>query len=234
MIGLRYVLLWLIDRVPGIELLIPRGIEPEMVEIPPGSYLMGDSTGKAQSSAVPVHEVKIKPFAIEKYEVTFEEYDRFALATGRSFPPEGVTKEQQWGRGNLPVGNVSWFDAVAYAKWLSDRTGKHYRLPTESEWEYAARAGSQGQYWKDARSLHGVVNCFDCASQWSGSQAAPVGSLKPNAFKLFDMIGNVWELVDDCWHESYTGAPNDGSPWREAHGGDCNQHVMRGGSYVGV
>ncbi|AEJ01438.1 Sulphatase-modifying factor protein [Nitrosomonas sp. Is79A3] len=203
--------------------------EPEMVRIPPGKFLMGSPKTEAgrSSNEDPQHEVTITyAFEISKYEVTFDEYDAFANATKRQLPSGGG-----WGRGKRPVINVSFNDAQAYVKWLSDKTGKQYRLPTEAEWEYAARAGSETAYWwgNDVGKIY--ANCAGCGSEWDGKQTAPADSFNPNAFGLHNTAGNVWEWVEDCWHENYQGAPADGSAWKEANGGDCNRRVVRGGSW---
>ena len=197
---------------------------PEMVEIRPGEFWMGsrDDDPAAEEEEKPRHLVKItKPFAIGKYEVTFREYDQFALDTGRDLPTDS-----NWGRGERPVINVSWDDAVAYAEWLSDKTGDPYRLPTEAEWEYACRTGKETTY------------CFEGDEEqlgnyaWYGENAEgrthPVGQKKANGWGLYDMSGNVSEWVQDCLHENYKGAPKDGSVWE---GGDCELRVLRGGSW---
>jgi Sulfatase-modifying factor enzyme 1/FG-GAP repeat len=164
-----------------------------------------------------------------RYPITFEEYDRFASATGRPSP-----NDQGWGRGRQPAINVSWDDAVEYARWLSEQAGNRYRLPTEAEWEYAARAGTGTDYWWDTEMKSGMANCEGSGSRWDGKQTSPVGSFQPNPFGLYDTAGNVWEWVEDCWHENYKGAPTDGSAWLELYGGDCGQRVMRGGSWSNV
>ncbi len=162
---------------------------PTMVEIPAGSFRMGDLQGDGDPDEVPVHIVRIqKPFAIGRYEVTFDEYDQFASVTKRKLP-----NDRGWGRGRRPVINISWQDAVEYTKWLSEQTGKRYRLPTEAEWEYAARGGKETTYWWGKDLLKGTANCNGCGSQWDGEQTAPVGSFKPNPFGLYDTAGNVWE-----------------------------------------
>ena len=200
---------------------------PEMVVIPIGSFKMGDVQGDGDKDEVPVRTVRIqKPFAMGSYEVTFEEYDQFAKAANREFPGD-----QSWGRSRRPVINVSWQDAVEYAKWLSAQTGKRYRLPTEAEWEYAARGGKETAYWWGKDLIKGMANCNGCGSQWDNNQTAPVGSFKPNPFGLYDTAGNVWEWVEDCWHDNYNGAPADGSAWKEAGGGNCGRRVIRGGSW---
>ena len=176
----------------------------------------------------PQHRVTVSEFAMGRYEVTFEEYDVFAEATGRERP------DDWWGRGNRPVIKVSWQDAVAYAEWLAEQTGKRYRLPTEAEWEYAARAGTDTPSWW--RSVgQNYANCDDvgwvCDATWE-NRTAPVGSFDANAFGLHDVAGNVSERVQDCWHDDYRGAPADGSPWGVEPGGECARRVVRGGSWA--
>jgi formylglycine-generating enzyme required for sulfatase activity len=201
---------------------------PEMVVIPAGTFRMGDIQDDGSEAEKPLHSVSInKPFAMGKYPITFEEYDRFAHAMNRDLPDDNG-----WGRGNRPVVNVSWEDARAYAEWLSKETGKHYRLPYEAEWEYAARAGTTTTYWwGNEIKQDGKVwaNCAGCGSRWDSEGTAPVGSFDPNRFGLHDMLGNVWEWMEDCWHENYEGAPNDGSAWTS--GGDCDRRSLRGGSW---
>jgi formylglycine-generating enzyme required for sulfatase activity len=187
---------------------------------------MGDLQGGDQY-ALPIRTVRIqKPFGIGRYEVTFEEYDQFATAAGHWLP-----RDSGWGRGRRPVINVLWRDAVEYTKWLSAQTGKRYRLPSEAEWEYAARAGKETAYWWGKRLVKELANCNGCGSPWDNKQTSPVGSFKPNPFGLYDTAGNVWEWVEDCWHDNYNRAPADGSAWQEAAGGSCNQRVLRGGSW---
>ena len=196
----------------------------EMVVIPGGRFQMGCVSGKnCQGDEKPVHEVRVASFALSKYEVTFEEYDRFTAATGRV-----RADDEGWGRGRRAVINVSWEDAVAYAKWLSDRTGERYRLPSEAEWEYAARAGSTTKYSWGNKKGRNRANCDGCGSQWDDEKTAPVGSFSPNAWGLHDMHGNVWEWVQDCWNNRYRGAPTDGSAWTSD---DCKRRVLRGGSW---
>lgn len=196
--------------------------EPKMVRIPPGKFLMGSPENEAGrwDAEGPQHEVTISnAFEIGKYPVTFDEYDLFAKATKRKLP-----NDQGWGRSQRPVINVSWHDAQDYVKWLSGQTGKPYRLPTEAEWEYAARANTQTRYWwgDDIDTNNAVYNT---------TQTEPVGSFKANAFGLYDTAGNVWEWVQDCWHENYNNAPKDGSAWLEVNGGNCDRRVVRGGSW---
>jgi formylglycine-generating enzyme required for sulfatase activity len=131
--------------------------------------------------------------------------------------------------------NVSWDDARVYAAWLSKQTGKRYRLPTEAEWEYAARAGTATAYWwgDEIRQDSKVwANCYEgCGSRWDGKQMAPVGSFRASPFGLYDTAGNVWEWVQDCWHNGYQGAPSDGSAWGAGGRAGCGRRVLRGGSW---
>lgn len=200
-------------------------VGPPMVLIQPGSFQMGDWTGSGNNSGRPVHEVRLPwEFAMGQYEVTFAEYDTFAQATGRKLPPD-----EGWGRGQRPVINVSWMDAKAYAQWLSDQMEKRYRLPTEAEWEYVARSGGKQQTWAGTSEESQLGN-YAVYSK-NSDKTAEVGSKQANDFKLKDMSGNVYEWVQDCWHENYQGAPKDGSAWLEADGGDCAVRVVRGGSW---
>ena len=199
------------------------GAGPEMTVVPAGSFEMGCVSGTACTTPEqPVHRVTIEtPFSMSKYEVTFEDYDRFARATGRERPDDLA-----WGRGRRPAINVSWHDAVAYADWLSVETGRRYALPTEAEWEFAARAGTETAYaW--AGAIGGEANCDNCGRRRI-RRTVPVGSFRPNAWGLYDMHGNVWEWVQDCWNESYAGAPTDGRAWTD---GDCQRRMLRGGSW---
>jgi len=212
-------------------------IEPETIRISAeAGHLLRFQMGLASTEEPwmgPVHEVRLaRPFIIGTREVTFAEYDRFALATWRKLPAD-----QGWGREERPVISVSWEDAVAYAQWLRNETGKRYRLPSEAEWEYAARAGTDTLYWwgEDIKEDGKVwANCAGCGSEWDYKQTAPAGSFPANAFGLQDTAGNVWEWVQDCWHDSYEGAPTDGSAWEEKGGGDCGRRVVRGGSWGGA
>lgn len=200
--------------------------------IPAGEFMMGspDSEAGRWDDEGPRHKVTIShSFAVGKYEVTNEEYEMFLQATPALRDPE------THGGNNHPVVGVSWREAKAYAAWLSKETGHPYRLLSESEWEYAARAGTQTLYaWGDDI---GVANahCDSCGTRWdydggNGDHqgSIPVGSLATNGFGLHDMHGNVWEWVEDCWHDSYGGAPQDGSAWLS---GDCDNRVLRGGSW---
>ena len=198
---------------------------PEMVVIPGGRFLMGCVSDRdCADNEKPVHEVTIGAFALSKYEVTFEEYDRFTAATGRE-----RVNDEGWGRGRRPVINISWEDAAAYTLWLSAQTGMNYRLPSEAEWEYAARAGSEEKYSWGNEIGHDRANCAGCGSLWDNEKTAPVGSFSANGWGLHDMHGNVWEWVQDCYNDNYRGAPADGSAWAS---GDCSFRIRRGGSWL--
>ena len=201
--------------------------EPEMVEIPAGKFLMGSPEHEeGRESNERQHEVVIeKPFFIGKYEVTFDQYDLFALTEGRRIPDDS-----DWGRGQRPVINVSWGDALEYAQWLSKKTGKKYRLPTEAEWEYAARGGAQTPYWWGAEIGNGNANCYRCGSGWDGRSTAPVGSFKANGFGLHDTAGNVLEWTCSEYKEVYDGAEK--SCINKDHTNyDSVPRVLRGGSW---
>ena len=215
--------------IPGStfrESLRSGGEGPEMVVIPAGRFRMGclSNDDDCFDREKPVHEVTIDaPFALSVYEVTFEDYDRFTY-------PNKVAGEG-WGRGRRPVINVSWNDAQDYVQWLSSETGAEYRLPSEAEWEYAARAGTTTQYsWGNEIGVNRANCLLDlCGDQWE--YTAPAGSFRSNAFGLYDMHGNVREWVADCWHGGYAGAPTEGSAWLQ---GDCFGRVLRDGSWDGV
>ena len=199
---------------------------PVMIVIAAGKFIMGSPESEADRDASegPQHEVTIaKPFAVSKFEVTFEAWDACVAAAAC---PRLIDR---WGRGEMPVIDVSWGDAKQYVGWLSQLTGKEYRLLTEAEWEYAARAGARTRFsWGDDLGK-GNADCDRCGSPWDLKQTAPVGSFKPNAWGLHDMHGNVWEWVEDSWHETYDGAPTDGSAWLA--GGDPSFRIVRGGSW---
>ena len=212
---------------------------PAMVVVPAGWFRMGSSAGDGHSSVRPVHEVAIEYlFAVGKYEVTFAEWDECVADGGCTHRPD----DEGWGRGSRPVIHVSWDDGQAYVHWLSNKTGELYRLLSEAEWEYVARAGTTtARYWgasvagqceygnvadqaaRQRKTERPVAECDD-----GYAQTAPVGSFKANAFGLFDTAGNVWEWVEDCWNDNYNGAPDDGSAWTS---GKCEWRVLRGGSW---
>jgi formylglycine-generating enzyme required for sulfatase activity len=217
-------------RVPGALTEFKDCAEcPQMVVIPAGEFTMGSPA--SEQNAETQHRVTIAaPFAVSKFEITFDDWDVCANegGCGRSLTDEG------WGREKFPVIHISWANAKAYVTWLSRKTGKPYRLLSESEWEYAARAGTTTPFSFGDTVSPSEAN-FDGSPDGSGpsdlnrQKTMPVGSFPPNGFGLHDMHGNVSEWVEDCWHDQYTAAaPTNGSPWLE---GNCDGRVMRGGSW---
>jgi len=202
-----------------------------MVALPAGEFTMGSPAGETDRKydEGPQHKVAITTeFAVGKFEVTFDEWDACVVLGGCAYQPPD---QKGWGRGTTPVINVGWDDAQHYVAWLTKRTNKPYRLLSEAEWEYAARAGSDKAYpWGEQIGVKNA-NCDGCKSDWDDRETAPVGSFLPNAFGLYDMHGNVQEWVEDCYHASYEGAPQDGSAWTS----NCidNRRVLRGGSWYG-
>ncbi len=229
---------------------------PELVVIPGGSFMMGSRSREESLIEVdrhpvmglfffdnegPQHRVTIRhPFAVGKYEVTFREWDACVADGGcNGYRPD----DEGWGRGNRPVINVSWDDAQAYPRWLSKKSGAEYRLLTEAEWEYAARGDTTAaRYWGNGPAAAcGFANVYDRTSKsvnelgWTYHECtdgyamtAPVGSFRANSLGLYDVLGNVWEWVEDCYNDSYTGAPGDGRVWTL---GDCRIRVSRGGAW---
>ncbi|WP_236572423.1 SUMF1/EgtB/PvdO family nonheme iron enzyme [Burkholderia sp. 8Y] len=199
---------------------------PLMIPIVPGTFMMGSNNDDPGEK--PSHRVTLgRPFAIGKYEVTVEQWNacadagactRIAPDSNASAPPPA----------NSPMRNVSWDDAQVYVKWLSKVGGKPYRLPSEAEWEFAARGGTQSTFWWGDRMKKGTADCKDCGEPYHPDAPVPVGSFKPNGYGLYDMNGSVWEWVADCWHSSYKGAPADGRVWDEP---SCSVRVIRGGSW---
>ena len=217
---------------------------PEMVVAPAGRFRMGSASGDDDER--PVHPVTFaRPFAVGVYEVTRGEFARFVEATGRSMGDSCWTVEggegewrsgRHWRRPGFsqtdahPVVCVNWEDAQAYVAWLSGETGEAYRLLSESEWEYVARAGAKtARYWWGDEIGRNRASCDGCGSRWDGKQTAPVGSFPASPFGLYDVHGNAGEWVEDCWNGSYDGAPRDGSAWTS---GDCDARGLRGGSWV--
>jgi formylglycine-generating enzyme required for sulfatase activity/class 3 adenylate cyclase len=191
--------------------------EPEMSSLPGGSFAMGSNEDISEK---PVHQVTIKPFAISKYPITIREWNECAATKACAFVATG--------KDDAPITNVSWSDAKQFVTWLATATRKPYRLPSEAEWEYAARAGTQTKYWWGDQLQPDMANCKNCTGVAGAEQPVNVGSFKPNPFGLYDMGGGVDQWVEDCWHKTYQGAPADGSPWV---GGDCTSHVIRSGSW---
>jgi len=246
-----------------------------METTPGGSFKMGDETwvdannngvfddgesGSGGSDELPIHDVTIAPFAMGKYEVTFEEYDQYLQSKGidtsniNGASDEG--NDNDWGRGKRPVVEVSWDEFQGYLSWLNTQLDiplddpKRYRLPSEAEWEYAARAGTTTTYntgdcinpdLANYRSTSnytytksdGVTSVTCDVTGINRAQTVEVNdnSFIGNNFGLFHMHGNVWEWVEDCWHSSYAGAPGNGTPWLDLDGGDCSRRVLRGGSW---
>ncbi len=195
------------------------GACPRMVVIPAGSFTMG------RKSQWGVRHGRVKSFAIGKYEITFAEWDACLAAGGcNAYRPD----DRGWGRGRRPVINVSWKEAKAYVDWLSRRTGKNYRLPSEAEWEYAARSGTTTRFWWGNTVGQNNVHCGACGSRQSLLKTAPVGSFRPNPFGLHDMLGNVGEMMADCWHDTNAGAPSDGRVWTSSA---CKLPVQKGAAY---
>ncbi len=245
---------------------------PEMVTIPAGSFTMGVPPGEEKregysgwvgGDAQPQRRVTLEySFSLGRYEVTRAQFEAFVQATGHVTGPSCWTAGMNGQSGDVLVRNwrdpgftqtpndpvvcVNWDDAQAYVAWLKRTTGKHYRLPSEAEWEYAARAGSQtARYWGDGRD--GACQYANVADLTAASRrnwekdpkrtflctdgyayTAPVGQFRPNAFGLYDMLGNVWEWTGDCWNQNYNGAPTNGGAWVQ---GDCSIRVMRGGAW---
>ena len=227
---------------------------PVMVGIPGGSFIMGSPPGEAGrfDTEGPQHEVSIKAFALGKYDVTTEEFLLFLKETnyqpepcnkilnlrwraeprGFAYPPF-VGQPPRW-----PAVCLDWADAHAYVAWLNEKAKAErpalagrdgpYRLPSEAEWEYAARAGTATARWWGEALGAGYANCNGCGSRFDNRVLADVDTFFPNAFGLYGVLGNAWQWVEDCWHESYAGAPNDGRAWEASN---CTRHVVRGGSW---
>jgi formylglycine-generating enzyme required for sulfatase activity/class 3 adenylate cyclase len=190
---------------------------PEMVSIPGGTFTMGSDDDPSEK---PTHQVIVKPFAISKFPVTVRQWNACVEAKSCTYTPSG--------KDDSPVTNLSWADAKQFVEWLSKTTQKPFRLPSEAEWEYAARGGTKSKFWWGDQLQAGMANCKGCNEPYDTSQPLKVGSLKPNIFGLYDMGGNVDQWVADCWHKNYQGAPLDGSAWAD---NNCLSHVIRSGSW---
>ncbi len=226
---------------------------PQMVAIPGGRFQMGSPAQEAGrfDAEGPLHAVTVKAFALGRHNVTMEDFAAFLRETeyqpvacdryvdmkwnspggGRAYPPY-VTLSPRW-----PAFCLNWHDAQAYIAWVNKKAraadpklaGRSpYRLPTEAEWEYAARAGVTAARWWGEDAGRNNANCNGCGSKWDGKDIAPVETFGPNPFGLYDMLGNVWQWTDDCWNDSFVGAPTDGRAWTS---GDCDKKVLRGGSW---
>jgi formylglycine-generating enzyme required for sulfatase activity len=191
-----------------------------MVFLPGGHFRMGS---REDPSEEPAHFVQIRPFWMGKYPVTVGEWHACVAGGGCKDISDSPREPDQ------PMANVSWRDAMAYVQWLARTTGLSYRLPTEAEWEYAARAGNTTRYWWGDEIGAGHADCHGCGSFQEKAGPLKVGSLPPNRFGLFDMGGDVAGWVADCWHDNYMGAPANGAAWECQAGGD---HVLRGGSWM--
>jgi formylglycine-generating enzyme required for sulfatase activity/class 3 adenylate cyclase len=191
--------------------------EPEMKAIRAGIFTMGSNDDVTEK---PTHQVTIKPFAMSQYPISVRDWNECAAAKACTFVAPG--------KDDAPVTNVSWSDARQFVDWLAGATRKAYRLPSEAEWEYAARGGTQTKYWWGDQLQSGMANCKNCNDNSGAEQPMKVGSFKPNPFGLYDMGGSVDQWVQDCWHKNYQGAPADGSAWVE---GECGSHVIRSGSW---
>jgi formylglycine-generating enzyme required for sulfatase activity len=228
---------------------------PVMVGIPAGKFAMGSpaSEGGRFDNEGPLHYVSVRAFALGKYDVTSEQFLIFLRETGYqpqpcnsilhltwrspgkglAYPPDAV-EPRRW-----PAACLDWKDAGAYIAWLNARIPNRssgsrnpYRLPSEAEWEYAARAGTATARWWGEAVGSANANCNGCGSKWDNQELSEVGAFAPNPFGLYGMLGNVWQWTGDCWHASYVGAPGDGSAWIAK--GDCSRHVLRGGSWDNV
>mgnify|MGYP001765756183 CR=1 FL=1 len=207
---------------------------PDMVRLPGGRFLMGspESEPGRFDNEGPQHWVQVPAFEIGRYPVTFAQWKACVAAGGCTHIPD----DAGWGRGQRPVINVSWEDAHEYVRWLCRETGERWRLPTEAEWEYAARAGTTTPFstgnciTTSQANYDGSFDYNDCGAKTGlyVSKTQPVGSYPPNPWGLYDLHGNIWEWVEDCYHDNYVGAPTDGSPWTQ---GSCQKRVLRGGSW---
>jgi formylglycine-generating enzyme required for sulfatase activity len=194
---------------------------PTLVAIPGGTYTMGNNT--SDPSEKPAHAVTVGPFAIGRYEVSVQEWNACANAGACQKIAQRPNTSP-----TAPMRDVSWDDAQQYVKWLATVSGKPYRLPTEAEWERAARGGTATRYWWGEQMAQGKANCKECGKPWTEDAPANVGSFAANAYGVYDTSGGVWEWVADCWHNNYKGAPADGRAWDEP---DCRVRVIRGGSW---
>ena len=203
------------------------GADIEMMDIPGGSFQMGCSAGDddCRPNERPQHAVNIKPFRMSKYPITFAQWDACVASHGCSLY---TPSDAGWGRGNRPVINVSWDDARQFVDWVNRETGRHFRLPSEAEWEYAARGGKATRYYWGSEIGSNQANCNGCGSPWDNKQTAPVDSFKPNAFGLFGMLGNIKQWTGDCWNNDHQDAPIDGSARTSS---DCDRRVARGGPW---
>lgn len=243
-----------VDGAIGAETFSDCSVCPVMVKVPAGKFLMGTASPTSDSKTDefdggderPQHTVTFQTsFALGQYPVTRGEFAAFVRETGNDpggcfLPRSGgdvprvvLSQGLSWKNPGFPqtdrdpVVCISFNDATQYVQWLSKKSGKAYRLPSEAEWEYAARAGTTTAYWWGQSVGSRQANCRECNSG-AGSQTQPVGSYPPNPFGLYDTSGNAAEWVEDCWNDNYRGAPKDGSAWTT---GQCRLRVLRGGAY---
>jgi formylglycine-generating enzyme required for sulfatase activity len=196
-----------------------------LIELPEGEFLMGSNNAGYQGGN-PQHRVHVAAFRMAKYDITFDQFDVFARSTGRPLAPD-----EGWGRGDRPVINVDWFQIHGFIEWLNRGSGYHFRLPTEAEWEYAARAGTSTTYWWGDEPNSDYANTSVNRGRDIWPFTSPVGRFPANPFGLADMLGNVWQVVQDCRHLTYDGAPADGSAWLT---GACDSRVARGGYFGSI
>jgi formylglycine-generating enzyme required for sulfatase activity/class 3 adenylate cyclase len=198
------------DAAPAIP-------EPEMIPIAGGTFRMGSTEDPSEQ---PVHNVTVQPFLMAKYPVTIRQWQACVAAKACTYVPNGID--------DAPINNLSWVDAQQFTDWLFQTTQRRYRLPSEAEWEYAARGGTATRFWWGNAMQPGFADCKGCGGSHDAVQPAKVGALPANPFGLHDIGGGVSEWVADCWHKNYRGAPADGSAWL---GPDCQERVLRGGSW---
>lgn len=195
---------------------------PVMIPLPAGSFVMGNNA--SDPSEKPAHQVTLgAPFAIGKFEVTVQQWNA-CVGAGRC----PAIAQAPGAQATSPMRDVSWDDAQHYLKWLTVLSGKPYRLPTEAEWEFAARGGSAAAYWWGPQMAMGKANCKECGQPWSAERPAAAGSFAANGYGLHDSSGSVWEWVADCWHGNFKDAPLDGRVWDAPN---CRVRVIRGGSW---
>jgi formylglycine-generating enzyme required for sulfatase activity len=209
------------QRKPSVEVLQDCEFCPQMLRLPGATFAMGSAASPTEQ---PVHQVTVPPFIITRYPITIAQWRQCAVAMACSYEPirDGSSDDQ-------PVHNVSWDDAQQYVSWISGLTKQNYRLPTEAEWEYAARAGSNTAYWWGDRLADRMANCRECGEPFEVDAPVAPARFAANPLGLYGTAGGVAQWVLDCWHESYAGAPSDGSSW---DGADCSEHVLRGGSWM--
>ena len=237
---------WLEPQVIFQDYLQDESLGPEMVVVPAGRFKMGDIQNSGDSDEQPIHYVNLKQFAIGRYEITVEEFQKFIQTTGYQTYSEVSGKGCYTNRAGYgwkwreranwqtvkqsekhPVVCVNWYDAIAYTDWLTEQTGQPYSLPSEAQWEYMARSDTQSKYWWGNQIGYDQANCWE-TSRWSQT-TTPVGTFQPNFFKVYDTIGNVWEWVADHWHSNYGRAPLDGKAWLDE---DSAYRILRGGAWV--